>query len=219
MRTVARFRLHRHRWYARCKLAADPVFAATAAILLQHDERALLDIGCGLGLLGIYLRERGHRGAYRGLDFDAPKIAEARRAAQDLSEFAVEVGDADAGLPEFCGDVALIDVLHYLSADAQVRLLRNAAARVDRDGCLIVRNVLRERHWRFRATALEEWFAHVLHWTPGAAHFPNFEEIAMPLRAAGFSVRARALWGHTPFNSYLIVARRSDPQTQERAPM
>jgi cyclopropane fatty-acyl-phospholipid synthase-like methyltransferase len=204
-RTAARFRLRRHRWYARAKLSADPVFAEFAE--LQRERRQpLLDVGCGLGLLGIYLRERGFDCSYHGFDFEAGKIAEATRAAIGCAALTMEVRDASRGLPEFQGDVALLDVLHYLPAEAQQQLLRDAAARVARGGRLILRNVVRERNWRFRATAMEERFAKALRWTPGAAHFPTLDEIVGPLHAAGLEVQSRTLWGSTPFNSYLVLA-------------
>jgi 2-polyprenyl-3-methyl-5-hydroxy-6-metoxy-1,4-benzoquinol methylase len=56
IRVAARFRKPWHRDYARAKLRMDPVYAAAAAATLGNSETPLLDIGCGLGLLGCYLR-------------------------------------------------------------------------------------------------------------------------------------------------------------------
>lgn len=206
-RIAARFRRRAHRVYTRFKLALDPVFEAVGD-LNDASDRPLLDIGCGLGLLGLYLRERGFRGQYLGLDTDASKVCEAAHVARDIPEFTVKVGDAAVGLPEFSGDIALIDVLHYLGAADQRRLLHDAAARVSPTGRLIVRSVLRARHWRFRATVWEEHLARTVGWTPGAAYYPALEDIEAPLRAAGMRVESHPLWGRTPFNSYLIVASR-----------
>ncbi|MGA9421081.1 MAG: methyltransferase domain-containing protein [Rhodanobacteraceae bacterium] len=206
-RVAARLRNYRHRTYARCKLGLDPVYA-TIADQLGSSERPLLDIGCGLGLLGLYLRERGFSGAYRGLDSDASKIAEAGRAARGLAAFEVEVANAAHELPPFKGDIAVLDMLHYLGATDQSRVLRESATRVSSDGRLILRNVVREPNWRFRATVLEERFARAFRWTPGALHFPTLPEITAPLLGAGFNIEARPLWGRTPFNSYLIIASR-----------
>ncbi|HEV7490216.1 MAG TPA: class I SAM-dependent methyltransferase, partial [Rhodanobacteraceae bacterium] len=68
-RISARYRLQPHRSYARGKLRWDPIFAA-AASLFAESRHALLDIGCGLGLLGQYLRECGCSAPYRGIDLD-----------------------------------------------------------------------------------------------------------------------------------------------------
>ena len=207
-RIAARFRRPWHRDYARYKLRFDPAYAAVATLIADSDKD-LLDIGCGLGLLGFYLRELGFRGRYLGIDFDAPKITEARRIARacDASLIFAD-GDANA-LPAFCGNVIVLDVLHYLPAAEQQRLLREAAARVGPGALLIVRNVLRARGWRFHATRFEEHFIYAIRWMRSPArHFPERSEIEAPLLAAGLCVEVRPLWGNTPFNSFMIIARR-----------
>lgn len=216
-RIASRYAWQSHRSYVRGKLRWDPLFTAVAPLLVE-SPRALLDIGCGLGLLGQSLRERGHRAPYRGLDLDATKIEQARaasaRAALDLS---FDVASADA-LPAFSGDVALLDVLHYLPADAQRRVLVEAASRVEPGGMLLIRNVLRDDSWRFRVTVAQEKLARALRWmqTP-VAHFPLRADIENPLRAMGFRVAVEPLWGRTPFNSYLIVARRESDAIERAA--
>lgn len=212
-RIGARYRRRGHRHYASNKLRFDPAFAAAADLLLRGSREPLLDVGCGLGLLGQYLRERGWRGAYLGVDFDAGKIDAARTAAQATgTDLAFEPGDARRGLPPFSGHVALLDVLHYLERADQQSLLRELAARVAPGALLVLRNVLRAPGWRFRLTVLEEQFLYASRWmrTP-ARHFPERTEIETPLREAGLMVEVKPLWGDTPFNSFLIVAHRPLP--------
>jgi len=208
-RIVARYRHWRHRRYVRGKLKWDPLFEAIAP-LLAGSSRPLLDIGCGLGLLGQYLRERGAGMPYLGVDPDGAKIEEARAAAM-AGALDIDFATLDASsLPAFGGDVALIDVLHYLPADLQRQALANAAARVVPGGLLVIRNVLRDDSWRYRLTVAEERFAAALGWMRFATgHFPRREDIESPLASLGFDVRVEPLWGATPFNSYLIVARRT----------
>lgn len=207
-RISARYRLHPHRSYARGKLRWDPVFMA-AASLFAESRHALLDIGCGLGLLGQYLRERGRRAPYRGLDLDAGKIDAARAAASGGLELRFTTGSA-MSMPAFRGDVALVDLLHYLPADAQRRALADAAERVAADGVLMIRSVLRDRSWRFRTTLLEERLARMIGWMRyPTGYFPRREDIEAQLQAMGFTTKVSPLWGRTPFNSYLFVARRA----------
>ena len=198
-----------HRHYASGKLLFDPVYAAVAEHLLR-EPRALLDVGCGIGLLGLYLRERGYTADYRGIDFDAAKIALARRAGARCRVPLVFDGSEARALPRVSGHVVLLDVLHYLPADAQGTLLAECAARVAPGGLLIVRSVLRTRSWRFRMTVAEEYFLYASRWmkTP-ARHYPERADIEAPLHAAGFDMETAPLWGRTPFNSFLIVARRT----------
>lgn len=208
-RIAARYRHWRHRRYASGKLTWDPMFDAAVA-LFAGSMRPLLDIGCGLGLLGQYLRERGIHAPYFGVDPDGTKIEEARAAAM-VDALDVDFATVDAAaLPPFSGDVALIDVLHYLPETLQRQALEAAAARVAPGGMLVIRNVLRDASWRFRLTVAEERFASALGWMRFATgHFPRREDIEAPLAALGFDVRVEPLWGRTPFNSYLIVARRA----------
>ncbi|WP_300618972.1 class I SAM-dependent methyltransferase [Dokdonella sp.] len=208
-RIAARFPRPWHRDYVRNKLRFDPAYAAVAAAIDGDDSTPLLDIGCGLGLLGFYLRERGFRAGYRGLDFDGHKVTIARAvAAGSFADLRFDTGDAGE-LPEVRGHVALLDVLHYLPAAAQEKLLRDAAAHVAPGATLIVRNVLRAPGWRFRLTVWEERFMYAVRWMRSpAAHYPSRDEIEEPLRMAGLATDVRPLWGSTPFNSFAIVARR-----------
>jgi len=206
-RIASRFSRRRDRIYIHGKLATDPVYAA-AARAIAGKRLPLLDIGCGLGLLGCYLRERGYGGDYLGLDFDRGKIRAAREAAQAYERLAFDDSRAQS-LPPFMGHVALLDVLHYLERDEQQALLHDAAARVAPGAYLIVRNVLRDRGWRFRATVVEEFLLHATRWMRSPArHYPLREEIEQPLRMAGLEADARPLWGNTPFNSFVVLARR-----------
>ena len=211
-RRIARlYHGHLQRSYVRGKLASDPVYAAVAA-RIGGTALPLLDIGCGIGLLGQYLHAQGHDQPYLGLDHDPRKIAAGQRAAQRAGLDAVmRLQHADvAELPPQQGHVALLDVLHYLPAARQPTLLRDAARHLSPQGLLIIRNVLREANWRFHATRVEEFFLRASGWIPGGAqHYPSADEVRAPLEQAGLEVHIESLRGHTPFNSYLVVARHS----------
>lgn len=206
---TARFTGFNRRQYVRSKLAGDPVYAAVARLLEQSLPLPLLDVGCGMGLLGHYLHGCGVLHGYIGIDHDERKIAAARHAAAVLGD-ALDLRRADvADLPDFRGHVCLLDVLHYLPAARQSPLLAQLADHVAPGGQLMIRNVLRERHWRFHATVLEEHVLHATGWMRvGADHYPTAQEVTGPLQAAGLTTTITPLWGRTPFNSYLIVARR-----------
>lgn len=199
-----------HRLHARWKLANDPAYAATAD-LLRPCALPLLDIGCGIGLLGQYLHAVGALAHYVGVDHDAHKIESAQEATRHGGfEQTMQLSCTDiATLPPIHGHVALIDVLHYLPADRQLPLLQAATTHLAPHGVLVIRNVLCEPNWRFHATRLEEFFLYASGWISGGAqHYPTIDELRMPLEAAGLEVRITTLYGHTPYNSYLIVARQ-----------
>ena len=94
------------RCYARGKLWRDPLFVA-AYDLLKGSPLPVLDIGCGVGLLEFYLRERGFLPPLVGIDFDAGKIAKAQViAGRTYSDIQFRVGDVlDTG--DFRGHIVL----------------------------------------------------------------------------------------------------------------
>lgn len=197
----------RLRGYARLKLRHDPVYAEAAELLLDTDA-PVLDIGCGIGLFGLYLRSRGFRGDYLGIDSDATKIARARHGADEhAAALTFEARDAIL-LPSFCGSVVLLDVLHYLDRERQRGVLRAALRRVAPDGVLIIRTALQEPAWRYYATVCEEHLLYRSGWMRmPARHFPRRDEIESALAGSGMQMTIRPLWGYTPFASFLIVAR------------
>ena len=198
------------RGYAQGKMAGDPVYAAAATQLAEAPPHPLLDIGCGMGLLGQYLHECGLLHGYLGIDLDTRRIDAGRIAAATLASTPLRLQRGDATqLPAFRGHVAMLDMLHYLPAAGQAALLRAAAARLAPDGVLLIRSVLREANWRFHATRAEEWFLRASRQLRvGAQHYPNADEVRAPLQSLGLSVTVQPLRGRTPFNSYLVVARR-----------
>jgi len=196
------------RGYVRGKLDSDPVYAAAAA-RINSKQAPVLDIGCGIGLFAHYLQALDRHTEYLGIDLDAYKIGLARRAAADARQIRFEQLACET-LPAWQGHVIILDTLHYLGAASQQRLLREASLRVAPGAALVIRSVLRDASWRFRVTQLEEFLMHGVRWMRyRALHYPDIEELRAPLAEMGLRVQIEPLWGRTPFNSYLIVARRA----------
>ncbi len=172
----SKFKERSKRNYVRGKLWIDPVYEGATAVF-SGSTQPLLDIGCGMGLLGMFLARHGHCPAYVGVDSDPRKIASARAFAADAHP-QMQFIEADAGqLPEFSGDVALLDALHYMPQELQQRVLHAAAERVAPGGVLMIRNCLRDSSWRYWATVVEEKFLKWSRWMQvGAQHFPSREE-------------------------------------------
>ena len=201
---------YRGRWlqgYVRGKLRSDPVYLETIGVVGAFPA-PVLDIGCGPGLLAHCLNACGVDVPYTGLDADSRKISSAKESIRELASVRFEHADCLL-LPDWQGHVALLDVLHYLDAETQMRLLDEAIPRIAPGASLIIRTVLRDRSWRFRATQAEELFIRGSRWIRGGVkHYPRAEELLSPLRDAGLSVAMPSLFGHTPFNSFLVRATR-----------
>jgi SAM-dependent methyltransferase len=200
-----------HRSYVKSKLRTDPLYSGVFGEL-QGAELPLLDLGCGLGLLAFYLRERGLEFPVLGIDYDPRKIEDAARlAAKHYADRALEfrVGDAREGIPDFEGNVTILDILQFFTPEEQDRLLVNAASCVRVGGKLVIRSALRKRGWRFRVTQAGDLLAKATFWMKAApTHYPSEESIRETLEKAGLEGDCRPLWGKTPFSNYLLTFKR-----------
>lgn len=197
------------RYYTAAKLRSDPVFPAAYELFSENDE-PILDVGCGIGLLAAYLRERGCRQALIGVDRDARKIALASNMSARATYRDVEwhVADIAEMRLQFSGNVAAFDVLHYLQPHEQQRLLRSLAECVALDGVVAVREAPRDGSVRFAATYLGEKFAQAVKWNVATPlHFPSVENMRAAFSPSRFHSEARPLWGGTPFNNHLFIFR------------
>jgi SAM-dependent methyltransferase len=199
-RVAARYPTRFLRGYVRSKIRTDPVYAAVFE-RLRDSAQPLLDVGCGIGILPRYLRERGFTAPIRGVDHDERKIAIARSVVPDAE---LRTGDARTAI-DGGGTVVLIDLLHYFTSEEQARLLAAAAAHA---ATVIIRDGIRDGSWRYRVTYAQEMFSRAVRWLRAERlHFPTRDDVIQPF--AGFAVEVVPLYARTPFNNYLFVFRRS----------
>ena len=207
-RVAALFRARWLRHYVSSKLRSDPVFGAVFE-LLKGSREPILDVGCGVGLLAFYLRERGSHSAVVGLDVDRRKLRRAVELSRTYRDVEFMEHDARNALPPFRGNVAVLDVVHYLAPADQRTLLRELAVRVAPGGLLLLRDAPREPGARFWMTYAGEVFAQMISWNIGAPlHFPTRDSINQAFNADEFTREERPAWGGTPFNNRLFVFRR-----------
>lgn len=208
-RVAVQFRSRWLRNYVRSKLRRDRIYPA-AYDLLGRSAEPILDVGCGVGLLAFYLRERACRQPILGLDLDARKIGYGSTIAErGYHDVELRFQDIEAQLPDFRGNVALFDVLHYLPQRAQAALLSRLAQRVAPGGFLIIRDSLREMRPRYWVTWLAEKFAQAISWNVGGPlHFPSRAGIDAAFESTDFDRESRPLWGASPFNNYVFIFRR-----------
>jgi 2-polyprenyl-3-methyl-5-hydroxy-6-metoxy-1,4-benzoquinol methylase len=203
------------RWlrnYVRGKLRHDRIYA-TAYDLLRRSNDPILDVGCGVGLLAFYLRERACRQPVLGLDLDARKIQYGSKVAlAHYRDVDLRHQDALGRMPVFSGNVALFDVLHYLPQPMQTSLLSHLAGCVAPGGLLIIRDCPRESRPRFWMTWLAEKFAQTISWNLNVGlHFPSRTGIDGIFSESEFERESRPLWGTSPFNNHLFVFRKFSP--------
>src|SRR5437762_7259706 len=102
-RVATQFRSPWLRNYVRTKLRSDRIYSA-AYDLLGRSAEPILDVGCGVGLLAFYLRERACRQRILGLDLDVRKIRYgATIAARGYRDIELRLPTLEAQLPESLG--------------------------------------------------------------------------------------------------------------------
>jgi 2-polyprenyl-3-methyl-5-hydroxy-6-metoxy-1,4-benzoquinol methylase len=210
---TSRFRGRWLKGYVRGKLRIDPMYGAVFEHL-RGSSLPILDLGCGIGILPYYLRQRGLQPRIIGVDWDAGRIAVAQQVAQAGYQNLSFI-HRDARTPiQFQGHVAMLDLLHYINDDDQRRLLDMVAASIAPGGVAVIRQCPRGSSNRFKLTNAVERLARALRWHKGSTiNFPTRETIAQPFRARCFTEEIFPMWGGTPFNNYLFVFRR--PQNSD----
>ncbi|HEX3130286.1 MAG TPA: DUF2062 domain-containing protein [Thermoanaerobaculia bacterium] len=207
--------------FVRGKLRHDPVYLQILQQgLLPHDGR-LLDLGCGRGILLSLLltaRDRFHRGLYpegwppppaldlHGIETGVKPTQAARAALGDQAR--IDVLDLrDSELPP-ARVVLLLDVLHYLPAEAQEDLIRKIAAALEPGGLLLIRDADAGAGWRFTATRIQERVCTLArrHWKQ-RFHYRSAEEWSRLLESAGFTVDLQPMGMGTPYGNVLLTAR------------
>jgi len=197
------------RWltgYIRGKLGADPVFD-TALAELTGRSGCIVDLGCGLGLMGLWLRAHAHNAAYTGCDLGGWKVRAGTAAASRLGHQEITLTEADmTSFPlEGAHAVLAFDVLHYLPLSSQQRLIQRLAAAARSGSLILVRTGVRDCGWRSTATLLEEWWTRATGWIRGGeVNFPSLETLVSEFQSMGCNVEARPLWGRTPFSSHWL---------------
>jgi len=210
-----------NRGYTKSKLKTDPLYDGVFSEV-KESRLPLLDIGCGLGILAMYLRERGWRNSVSGFDYDSRKIEGGRRMIDrgGYGDIRLQQGDARHHLPDHRGDVAILDILQFFDNGEQSHLLASAAARVAPGGKLIIRSGLKEKNTRFFVTWLGDILAKLTFWMKAApVHYPTGVFFKKVLEDQGLEVEIRPFWGRTPFNNYLILARRPESGRASGSPL
>lgn len=143
--------------YAAWKLRLDPLFGRIAGLVPR--EGVVLDLGHGYGLMSNILAAQSTRRTVIGIDYDAEKVAVARKSAVAPERMTSELGDIlECAFPP--ADTALlIDVLHYWPEAGQEKILRKAYDCLKPGGRLIMRENCAEPGMKSGAVRAAELFA------------------------------------------------------------
>jgi cyclopropane fatty-acyl-phospholipid synthase-like methyltransferase len=206
--------------FARGKLGGDPVFRAMLERGLLLGRGHILDLGCGQGLLASWLRaaqvcyENGTwpqgwppapmPNATRGIELMVRDVHRARAAlgpACDISQGDIrsaEFGTTDA--------VVILDVLHYMTKQEQLEVLKRVRAALPARGLLLLRVGDADAGLRFRYS---QWVDKAVMLLRGhasvATHCRSVAQWRELLLECGFEVQATPMSEGTRFANVLLI--------------
>lgn len=197
----------RFRYYARAKYRLDPCYSALCARI--PAGAAVVDLGCGLGMLAVALAELGDGRRTLGIDWDGAKIAAGQQAAVGLAGVTLQRGDLREQPLYACDFITLVDVLHYYEPAVQTQVLQRAAAALRPGGQLLIRETDPARRGGARLTRSIERLMVRLGWNRGpAVHYRPLAELHAELRALGLVTEQLELAGATHPGNVLVCAYR-----------
>lgn len=209
--------------FVRGKLRWDPLYFALLRRGILPRSGRLLDLGSGRGIVSALLRtarEMAAEGRYPS-DWSPPPVVEVvafERNPKALAAARQALGEEHAGaavdltaakFPPTEGAL-LFDVLHYLPADGQRRLVASVAAALAPAGLLILREADADGGLRFLCTRIAERLAALArgHWRQ-RFHYRSADGWRQLLTGAGLDCLAdHPMATGTPYSNILLVARR-----------
>ena len=218
--------------FARGKLRSDPIYRATLCGGILPSGGTLLDLGCGQGLMLALLAEARRSQATGiwpaswppppsfdrmiGVEIRARVAATARQALGADAEIvhadatAAQVGDVRAAL--------VFDMLQMIPFEEQEAILVRLAARLDRDGVILIREADTGAGWRFQMVSVGNRLKAILfgHWRQRFYFRQRADWMAVFARH-GLAVEVQTMGDGTPFANVLyllrLAERPGDPST------
>lgn len=208
-------------YFARGKLRTDPVYRAILELGLLRGRQRVLDLGCGQGLLSAWLKsaqscyERGSWPTHwppapgalstHGIELMPRDVERARRALGAGCEVSQgDIRSADFGAADA---VVILDVLHYMTPQAQASVLERVRAALPPGGVLLLRVGDAAGGLRFWYGQLSDTLVLLLrgHALP-ALHCRSVAQWRDVLGKCGFETEAKPMNQGTPFANVLLIA-------------
>lgn len=144
-------------WYMRVKVKLEDNYRLFDSLLPKKGT--ITDIGCGYGFLPYMLSFRSKERILIGTDYDEEKIAVADHCFSKNERMRFFAADAtQSELPKTDAFI-LSDILHYLPAAEQEKLIQKAINSLNPGGMLLIRDADKSMEKRHRGTRSTEFFS------------------------------------------------------------
>ena len=195
-------------WYLRIKIKLEKNYEPFEQIVPRNAT--VLDLGCGYGFLCYLLHFVSEERQITGVDYDEDKIITASNCYSKNEKINFIHADITEYIIDKMYDIIIIsDVLHYLSQEKQLSVLRKAFAALQPGGAVIVREGNKDLQQKHRGTKLSEFFSVKLMRFNKSTHDLNFmsgETIVNEAARHGFVTEIR---DDTKFTSNVIFVIRN----------
>jgi 2-polyprenyl-3-methyl-5-hydroxy-6-metoxy-1,4-benzoquinol methylase len=173
-------------------------------------EGAVLDIGCGHGLVSNILALTGPERRVLGIDLDPRKISAAQQTIGQRTNIRFELGDATRLPAGRYRAVTIADVMYLIPEATQRAILVSIAEALVPGGVLVWKSQIRQPRWKYAITYGQEWLMTKLGPTHGAGlFFMDREESLDAIRAAGLRPAAVAMPSMRPYTDILFLGYKS----------
>ncbi|MEW5945537.1 MAG: class I SAM-dependent methyltransferase [bacterium] len=172
-------------------------------------EGAVLDFGCGMGQLAVFLKIAGEGREVYGCDTSPRRIEIARKASEGLT--GIHFTSAAEPPPGGWNAVIFFDSLHYLPEREQDGLVLEQCERILPGGVLLIRDVHVKAFMKFSIAFLHENVMVRSGFTPTPSkrlYFRNMDDFKKLLSGRGFTVDMAPPPLLHPYADYLIVAAK-----------
>jgi len=144
-------------WYYRIKVMLEKSYQGFDELLPRKG--VIYDLGCGYGFLDYFLHLKSADRTIIGVDYDGDKITVANQSYIKGAQLEFIEGDVMQAPVANADAVLILDVLHYLSAENQKKLIRSAFEGLNTGGILIIRDGDSSQVSKHNGTKLTEFFS------------------------------------------------------------
>jgi uncharacterized protein len=176
-------------WYLRIKLKLEKNYNLIHEIVPR--EATITDIGCGYGFMSVMLALTSDKRMITGIDYDEDKIITAQNCTEDLSNLKFYHRDILLQQLPVSDVFLLMDVLHYMSEEKQINLIKNCMASLNVNGMIVVRDADADLKRRTTGTRITEFISTHLGFnkTSEKLSFVSGQTILNLAHENGFNVR------------------------------
>lgn len=185
------------------------IFVRLRLVLLPLEEiehvvpsGAILDIGCGYGLLAHYMAGKDSRRTVTGVEYGAAIVARANTTVKNFPRVHFMQGDAETISLGMYDGIVLCDVLHHLSFKGQERLLGTVARSLHPNGRIVIKDIEKEWSVCYFWNLFHDRVMRFSGWT----FHRTAEEWAAMVRGLGLMVVEQRHFRHLLYHHILIVA-------------